>query len=300
MAKSTAYTLVDPNANTSAEASDKSQAHGSRPWQPGFVKRFPWSGVLSLILAFSCGIAAVVIALISEGKPLDYWTVRGYVVQPAVLLSIFATIANALLVFAFTQGATIAWWTSGFKGSSLKNLHNSYHYGTGALSAFTSLTAFNTVAFASIFMLFLLMDGPLFQRASSVVQSSKFSQTNNSIPISPSPMMTGATGIVPDHSNELTPSLYHPLFSNVLQQYNNRTPIELPGTGCIGDCRSEIVAPGWDIDCVESTEPYRLIDYNELMAYEATLHPANNGTTEKSNGSYHGPAWKQTTFSVVC
>ena len=48
----------------------------------------------------------------SDGKELDYFKINGYAVQPAVLLAIFATIANALLVFAFTQGATIHWSVS--------------------------------------------------------------------------------------------------------------------------------------------------------------------------------------------
>ncbi len=66
-----------------------------------------------MILALGCGIAAISLALAIDGKPLDYWKINGYVVQPAVLLSVVATIANALLVFAFTKGATIAWYVTG-------------------------------------------------------------------------------------------------------------------------------------------------------------------------------------------
>ena len=81
-----------------------------RPWQPGFFRRLPWAGVACMILALGCGITAICLALAIDGKPLNYWTVNGYVVQPAVLLSIVATIANAFLVFAFTKGATISWY----------------------------------------------------------------------------------------------------------------------------------------------------------------------------------------------
>lgn len=69
--------------------------------------------MLSMILALGCGIAAISLALAIDGKPLDYWKINGYVVQPAVLLSVVATIANALLVFAFTEGATISWYVIG-------------------------------------------------------------------------------------------------------------------------------------------------------------------------------------------
>lgn len=80
-----------------------------RPWQTGFFIRLPWAGVLSILIALGCAVAAVAVAMASDGKELDYFKINGYALQPAVLLAIFATIANALLVFAFTQGATIHW-----------------------------------------------------------------------------------------------------------------------------------------------------------------------------------------------
>lgn len=107
-----------------------------RPWRPGFFRRLPWAGVLSILLALGCAVAAVSVGLASDGQPLDYWSIRGYAVQPAVLLSIFATVANALLVFAFTQGATIHWWNTAFQGATLKQLHSSYHYGSGLIAVF--------------------------------------------------------------------------------------------------------------------------------------------------------------------
>lgn len=107
-----------------------------RPWRPGFFERLPWAGVISLILALGCAVAAVSVGIVSDGKPLDYWTIGSYEVQPTVLLSIFATVANALLVFAFTQGATIHWWNSAFQGATLKQLHSSYHYGSGLTAVF--------------------------------------------------------------------------------------------------------------------------------------------------------------------
>lgn len=99
-----------------------------RQWEPGFLRRLPWTGLLSIFLALGCAIAAVAIALDCDGKPLNHLDVDGYVVQPAVLLSILATLANALLVYAFTEGATIHWWTMAFKGATLGQLHSSYHY----------------------------------------------------------------------------------------------------------------------------------------------------------------------------
>jgi hypothetical protein len=173
----------------------------SRPWETGFFRRMPWSGFLTIILALGCTAAAIAIGIASDGKPVGYWTVNGHVLQPAVLLSIAATLTNTFLVFAFTKGATIHWWNMAFEGTTLKQLHSSYHYGSGVIAIFTSARSVNLVALASISMPILLMNGPLLQRASSVSQRIHLSQANLSIPISPAPFIQGATGIVPGRSD---------------------------------------------------------------------------------------------------
>lgn len=97
----------------------------------------------------------------------------------------------------------------------------------------------------------LLMDGPLLQRAVGVVQTVDITRTNSTIPLSPSPFIEGSTGILTDHNP--VPSLYHPLFAKVLQQYTNRDPVLLPGI-CDGICEVSVSAPGWDIECSDSSD----------------------------------------------
>jgi hypothetical protein len=157
----------------------------------------PWSGFVAVIVALACTGAAVAVALASDGKPVGYWTIRGHVLQPAVLLSIAATLTNTSLLYAFTKGATIHWWNMAFEGATLKQLHSSYHYGNGVTAVFSSARSFNSVALASISMPILLMNGPLLQRASSVSQQISPWQANSSIPISPAPFIEGTTGIIP-------------------------------------------------------------------------------------------------------
>ena len=107
--------------NPSDASDDKHQPESTphvlrRPWQPGFFRRLPWLGVVCILLALGCAAAAVGIAIQSDGQPLDRWTVGGYEIQPAVLLSIVATVGNALLVYAFTQGATVHWYVCLMEG----------------------------------------------------------------------------------------------------------------------------------------------------------------------------------------
>ena len=199
MAKSLAYSAVPASKDGEGATTPPTRTMSTtrRLWRPGFFRRMPWTGFISIFLALGCAIAAASIALQSDGKRIGHWHINGYVVEPAVLLSIFATVANALLVYAFTQGATIHWWTAAFKGATLAQLHSSYHYASGALAIFSSISALNTVALASIMMPILLMDGPLLQRSVGLEQRMSFNQTNQTIPISPAPFMQGSTGIIP-------------------------------------------------------------------------------------------------------
>jgi hypothetical protein len=100
-----------------------------RLWRPGILRQLPWTGLLALLLGFGCGVAALTVALVSEGKPVDYWDVYSYSVQPTVLLAILVTFANALLGYAFASGITIFWWSSALAGSTLRKLHASQSRG---------------------------------------------------------------------------------------------------------------------------------------------------------------------------
>lgn len=82
------------------------------------------------------------------------------------------------------------------------------------------MTAFNTVAVASLLMPILLMDGPFLQRASKVVTRVQETQSHATLPITASPFVKGATGIMPEY--ETVVRLYQPLFAEILQQYANR------------------------------------------------------------------------------
>ena len=73
--------------------------------------------------------------------------------------------------------------------------------------------------------------------------------------------MRYATGIFSDHVTK--PSLYNPVFADVLQQYNTRQPMTLPDFGCKGTCEFDVVAAGWDVQCTRWTSPFRLMSVSE-------------------------------------
>lgn len=139
----------------------------------------------------------------------------------------------------------------------------------------------------------LLMDGPLLQRASNVVQRVRDSQANATVPITASPFMQGATGITTDHATE--PSLYHPLFAKVLQQYENRDPITIGNQTCDGECQVEVIAPGWDITCAEKSKEFRFPTQKEIVVMNSDTF--TNGTL-MPNSTYQGPELDQTAFNI--
>ena len=190
------YRSVSSDPDNSGPSSAAGTSSQRREWRTGVFRRLPWTGLLSILLALGFAVAAVCLVVACDGKPIDFLSVNGYKFQPTVLLSVFATLANALLIYSFTQGATIHWWRTGFGGTTLRQLHSSYHFGSGVTAVFSSVTAFNVVALASLMMPLLLADGPLLQRSISVVQKMQVSRSAKQIPISAAPFIQGSTGIL--------------------------------------------------------------------------------------------------------
>ncbi|KAK4498072.1 hypothetical protein PRZ48_010728 [Zasmidium cellare] len=244
----------------------QSMAIDSRPKNNGTWKFLPWTGLVSLILAVACGIAALVVGLASNGIPVDSWKVGTYVVQPSVLLSVLATIANALLGMAFTDGVAIVWWLQSCRGARLRRLNALYEHGQSVLGVVMA-PDFNKVTVAALAMLLLLADGPLLQRASKTTQSTGSKTGLITVGVSTSPLLYGATGIITGH-DQLNASLYTPGFTQILQQYNSRSRIVIPGLQYSGTIEMSLTAPGWDVQCDNGTTPYRLISSQELEQWQ--------------------------------
>ena len=269
-------------------ATERAVGSSSQPWRTGFLRRAPVLGILALATALACGVGAIAVLVASNGLPIDRWRVQGHNVQPTVLLSVLATIANALFRYAFREGATISWWTRALRGTSLDGLYRQWDHAQGVVPILTSGKHISLLAVVSLATTLLLIDGPLLQRASSIKVSTKQVQKILNVPISPSPFLEGATGLYAYDDYESTPTLYSGLFSKALLQYNTRQPISLPDFGCKGRCEFEVIAPGFDIDCRTWHSPYRLASNND---YERAIGQIKNCTA-----CHRVPALTQTMF----
>jgi len=255
-----------------------------RPWRTGILRRAPIYGLFALLGAILCAFATVAILEISDGLPLDSWQVAGHNVQPAVLLSIFATLANMLLRQALAEGVRIRWWTRAQKGTSIGVLHRTWLHGNAFWPVVFSGRQMGLVGVSSLLVVALMIDGPFLQRASSVASVPRKSEFNMTLPVSPSPFMTGATGQYAMDDPENAPTLKDTGFTKILRDYNNRDPIRIPGTTCHGRCEFDIEAAGFDMRCEKWTTPYQLMSREQYNRWD--LNPSE----------YHGPPASQTMF----
>ena len=112
--------------------------------------------------------------LLSNGRPVASWRV-----QPTVLLAIFTAVANSVLAFALAEGVALSWWNKALQGTTVSELHYHWLIGTSVCAAFTRFRYSSFITGASIMTVLVLADGPLLQRASSVVSQ----QVDGPIPI---------------------------------------------------------------------------------------------------------------------
>lgn len=71
---------------------DADSTRESENWEPGFWKRFPWMGFGCLFMAILITVAEIIILVMSDGKSVSQWTVRGKSVAPNVILSVLNSV----------------------------------------------------------------------------------------------------------------------------------------------------------------------------------------------------------------
>lgn len=143
-------------------------------WQPGFWKRFPWLGAVALCtIVFVC-IIEVIVLLLSNNKAASQWNkpvIKRYPKatwpSPNVILSIFNSMTSIAITVAVGQGIAIAWWRKALKGTSIKELHNTWSFGGSITSIVLNLKYFNFAALAAVVTKLTIIDSVLFQRATT-------------------------------------------------------------------------------------------------------------------------------------
>ena len=144
--------------------SDEGEEIRSPSWQPGYRKRFPTFGALSLLAVLLCALGSVAVLIGSDRVSSSRWTPW---LAPNVCLQGLNALSNIMLAIAIAQGIAITWWRKAMRGASVAELHRSWEFSSGFSSVLLNFWSFDKVALAALAMKVAIIDGLLFQRATS-------------------------------------------------------------------------------------------------------------------------------------
>ncbi|KAK0644105.1 hypothetical protein B0T16DRAFT_460192 [Cercophora newfieldiana] len=230
------------------------EGNTSRPWQPGFWRRFPALGLASLAGAVCVNAAAVAILFVADGQETSSWSI-----SPAVLLALLSAFGVGLFGLAQSQGAVFLWWAASIRGSTLGDLDRNWKMGTSIWASLIGLGRPNLVSISRLSVAACIATGPLLQRAISVTSVSFTAPTMLSVPVATVDSTFNVTA-VPDPDIDITTislglgSFVSPELAAVIAESQSNIPIPLRGSGCQGTCTGKLRNLGIVGDCQSSTQ----------------------------------------------
>lgn len=131
-------------------------------------------------------------------------------------------------------------------------LHNTWEYGDGVLSAIFAGRNFNLVSLGSIAVTIMVIDQPLIQKASNVITVQKSALVNVTVPIA-NEIPWGFSAYEPGRG--ITGQVMTQPMISAFSGYNSQTSIATNFTGCAGTCKGYIDAGGLAAKCKTITGP---------------------------------------------
>jgi hypothetical protein len=173
--------------------------------------------------------------------------------SPSVLLAILSAVANMCLQLARSEGVVISWWRKALRGGTLYDLSRYWESGDSILAAAAPGRGFNLVALATILAQTVYLDGPLPQKASTVV-SIPVTKAVNVTALIAEELPYGYIGLAFTQGNLVPPPTGYPqimnqTFSEIFTNYTLRTPITTNFAGCDGSCIGSIKDAGLAVNC---------------------------------------------------
>ena len=136
--------------------------HSTASWEPSFFHIRPLSGIVALAVAIACVFVSLIILLVSNNQPVAKWPIK-----PPVYLAIVTAIANSALALARAQAIPVSWWYRASRGASVRALESHWHT-TNTLGGAFLYGKLSLLTAACIATSFVIIDGPLLQKASTV------------------------------------------------------------------------------------------------------------------------------------
>lgn len=229
--------LDTSNLSTSSDAQDPPFPPRSHQWRPSFWRARPMIGIASGVVAILALLVSLAILLGSDGQPTSTWYF-----QPTVYLAIATAVSNAALRSSFAQAAPISWWHSALKGSTVQNMELNYEAGESFPRALVKSFRYrrtNLLTLASFAVTFVLIDGPLLQRASGVTRAKLVRDVSLNISVVPE-LPSGFSGYQDEAQFE---NMLSPGALDVSFDWAAKKPMKI-NAYCDGTCSSTIRAPG--------------------------------------------------------
>ncbi|KAL9094281.1 MAG: hypothetical protein Q9165_003421 [Trypethelium subeluteriae] len=238
-----------------------------------FLRKGPLLGLCALVFQLLTIPASFLVLAMSDGRPVTSWKF-----QPTVYLAIMTAIGNSVMRFAAVQGCMIVWWTHAMRGTTFAQLHQDWKMSIGAVGALTAGRYTNFIAVASLCATFVIVDGPLLQRASSVISKTPAEPVSLHTLLSPEipAYFTGFSIFVADHPTNDFTSEFYSIFSN----YTAGSAITGAITGCPGVCTATVQAAALAMTtCSSQSTPINytkpLVGNQSAVYEECRIAPAN-------------------------
>lgn len=255
----------------------KLKAAVPRSWQTAFLRWGPISGLFCLLVALLSIIASFLVLQLSHGQRSAQWTW-----QPSTFIAIITAVANQAVRYAALQGIVTAWWSLAMRssGATLLELHSAWTTGTGVWSALTAGKKTSIFAIVCVASTLVAIDGPLLQKASTIVSGSPPHQNVQlNFTIAPE-IPTNITGFASWYENgTMITSGTSELSSNAMGMMLKDAPMQGYVSGCKNHCKATIRAPAMAITTCDYISDW--IDYGHANNTAQTW-PVSTSWTDPS------------------
>lgn len=196
----------------------------------------PVFGGFALFVAICCMSFSLAILIASNEKPIVSWPT-----QPTVYLAVAAAISNTAVAIAYAQASAIAWWYQASKGASIRKLERQWEASFSMEQAILHYRDSLSLAMvAGLLVAAMVADGPMLQRASSVIVATQSKAVSLSFLLAPK-IPTAFSGIMLSQLLFMTHGAL-----KVTEDWEAQNPIVIPVTPtCAGSCSSKVMGPGF-------------------------------------------------------
>lgn len=246
---------------------DNRQAHQSATysprspdqWRPGFWAQFPWIGVCSLAGALLMSIVSVIVLCVSDGKAVSQWSDR---IAPNVILTILNSFASVCFAVAVGRGIAVSWWRKALRGTTIQDLSRSWSFGYDTLTFLSQARYFNLIALAALATKLSIVDGTLYQRATTtyVALGPKVEHNMTTFPTDDFPT-TAYVGADPNIPRFLETSFTFDV-STWIRSGGDKVDGTYGFNDCQGVCFVKYPGPGFAMSCSSHTQGVDLVAGN--------------------------------------